>query len=248
MKKKTQIIILAAGLGKRMNAPVPKVLVEFRGRPIITYILDAVKESGVCDTPVIVVGKMADMVKEALGDKYIYAFQKEQLGTANAVECAKEVTPHDAENILVLYGDQPSITAKLIHNMIDTHEKEGTVLTMATVTVPDFEGWRQMFLDFSRIIRDENGVIINNVEKKDQTEEQKKIKEVNPALMIFDAKWMWKNISNIKNENVAGEYYLTDLIQLAFKEGERIATVPIRPEEALGINSKEHIELLDDLV
>lgn len=244
---KTQIIVLAAGQGKRMGASVPKVLVPFHDKPMIDYVVDACIHSGINTKPTLVVGYQEELIKEHLGDKVNYITQKEQLGTGHAVKITQDQIGDDIENILVLYGDQPSITGAMIYNLAKTHIDNEKVLTMATVNVPDFDDWYSVFYSsFSRIIRDENGVLLRSVEFKDASEEQKKIKELNPCYFCFKKEWLFEKLNEIKNENAQGEYYLTDIVKYAAEEG-GIASVSISPEEALGVNTIEQLRELENV-
>ena len=240
----TDIIILAAGLGKRMQTELPKVLNELHGKPLVLHVLEAVAASGVCESPVIVVGKKREMVIQAVGPDYRYAVQEEQLGTGHAVASAREALGGSTKPVIVLYGDMPYISAETIRTIAAKHAESGAKLTMATVTVPDFEGWRAGFHDFSRVLRKEDGTIASTVEKKDATPEQLLVTEVNPCYFSFDSEWLWKHLSEIKNANAQGEYYLTDLVKMAVAEGLPIASVSIDAKEALGVNTKEHLDLL----
>ena len=127
------------------------------------------------------------------------------------------------------------------------NEKKAKVV-MATVRVPDFDDWRHCFSNFSRIIRQENGKIKNTVEKKDASEEELKIKEVNPCYFCFDSDWLWSHLDKLKNENAQKEYYLTDLIKMATEEGEEIESIEIDAHEALGANNKEELNILEKFV
>jgi bifunctional UDP-N-acetylglucosamine pyrophosphorylase/glucosamine-1-phosphate N-acetyltransferase len=111
--------------------------------------------------------------------------------------------------------------------------------------VPDFNEWRGGFQNYSRVIRDDAGKIIRTVEYKDATEAEREIKEVNPCYFVFDKDWLFNKIKTLSKENAQGEYYLTDLIKIAFQEGAQIETVPISPIEAMGANSKEQLEMLE---
>lgn len=239
--KNTQIIILAAGHGKRMQSELPKALTLLHGKPFINHLLDSVKESGVCPNPIIVIGQKGDMIRSVLGDDYTYAVQAEQLGTGHAVMSA-ENEAKGADTVLVLYADHPLITSSTIKNLVNSHIKSDSILTMATATVNDFYDWREAFLNFGRFVRDENNNIIKIVEVKDATEEEKEIKEVNPAYMCFNATWMWNHLHSLKNNNTQNEYYLTDLVGMAFDEHKKIESISIDPKEALGVNTKEQLE------
>lgn len=244
-----QIIVLAAGHGKRMNNNyMPKVLIPFFGKALVQHLIEAIKESGVCHQLAIVVGQEAEMVKQVLGPNYTYVLQAEQLGTGHAVTCTREALKGKADDIMVLYGDHPLVTAAMITNLTQVHLDQGRVLTMGTVKVSDFDGWRESFTNFGRIIRDDQGKVCEIVEVKDATEGQKEIKELNPSYFCFKADWLWQNLDNLKNNNAQQEYYLTDLVGLACSQGQEIATVEIEPKEALGVNTAEQLELIKQIV
>jgi len=246
VRGKIQVIVLAAGQGKRMgDKNLPKVLIPFKGVPIIKHLLAAVKNSGVCAKPVIVIGQQAEAVKKELGPDYIYIYQAQQLGTGHAVMSAQKELAGKVQNIMVLYGDHPLVTSTMIKKLTDVHLQQGKVLTMATVSLPDFEGWRQVFFDFGRVIRDKNGRVIRIVEKKDATKKQLEIKEGNPSYFCFKADWLWANLAKLKNDNTQNEYYLTDLAKLACDQKQEVATVEIEPKEALGINTAKQLKLLE---
>lgn len=243
-----QIVILAAGKGKRMNAEVPKVLVPFHDKPMVDYVLNAATHSGINNKPILVVGYGKELVMEYLNDRALYAVQDQQLGTGHAVKITEETVPKGAEHVLVLYGDQPAITGAMIANLARTHIDNNVPVTMATVTVPDFDNWYQVFYSsFSRIIRDKDGKILRSVEFKDATDEEKTIKELNPCYFCFKKEWLFQKLSQIKNENAQSEYYLTDLVKYAADEGS-IASVSISPEEALGVNTIEQLRELEGIV
>lgn len=243
---KTQIIILAAGHGKRMQSELPKALTPLHGKPFIAHVLSAVASSGVCDNPIIVIGQKGDQVRDVLGPSYSYAVQGEQLGTGHAVMIAEDEA-RGSDLIVVLYADHPLVSADTIKNLIKAHIENNAKLTMATAVVPDFEDWRAAFLAFGKFVRDQNCKITKIVEVKDASEEELNIKEVNPAYMCFDSKWMFEHLHMLKNENAQSEYYLTDLVGMAFAEEENIASISIDPREALGVNTKEQLEIIEKL-
>ncbi len=244
---KTDIVILAAGHGKRMQSDIPKVLTLLRGKALIHHLLESVEKSGVCERPVIVVGKGREQVIEALGDGYRYAVQTEQLGTGHAVLSTESILKNNGDHVMVLYGDMPHLSFETIKNISETQKKSNGVMTMATVSLSDFDEWRKGFYDFSRVIRDENGKIIRTVEKKDAKEHELKISEVNPCYLCIKNDWLWDHLKQLKNANAQGEYYLTDLIGMAVKENAGISSVSIDPKEALGVNTKENLEVLESL-
>ena len=145
---------------------------------------------------------------------------------------------------MVLYGDHPCLSADTIKKIADMHLKSNAVLTMATVSVSDFNDWRTVYNDFGRILRNQQGKIEGIIEKKDATSEQLKITEVNPSFFCFQAKWLWQNLDKLTNTNYQQEYYLTDLVGIAFKQGIEPVAVLVDPVEALGVNMSEQLEIL----
>lgn len=248
------IIILAAGKGTRMGGDLPKVLNQAQGKPMLYYTIEAVRKSGLPHEPVIVVGYKGELVKDfvegALSEKSQarFAHQTEQRGTGHAVMSARDIVRQDAESILILYGDQPLVRAESLKAIHDYHRaQKQSPITMATVRVDSFDGWKALFADFGRIVRDDQGEIFAIVEKKDTTEDQKKIMELNPAYFCVDAGWLWESLDQVTTKNAQGEYYLTDLIGIAQKQGYTIASVEIPAEDALGVNTPEqlaHVEFL----
>jgi len=250
MQNKVKILILAAGKGVRMGGDLPKVLAKIHGKPMIKHLLESVHKSGTDDKPTIIVGYKKEMVMEELGKdnaEYHYINQEEQLGTGHAVSLAKDYLKNLGEHIMILYGDHPFISAQTIKKINEKHLQSGKKITMATVKLRDFRDWRINFVSFSRIIRDKNGKIIKDIQFKDASDEEIKVTEVNPCYFCFEAKWLWQNLENLKNDNVQKEYYLTDLIKMATKEGVEIESIEIEPHEALGANTKAELETLERL-
>ncbi len=245
----TQIIILAAGKSTRMKMNIPKALVTLKNKPFIVHILDTIKELDPKIKPIIVVGHKKEVIKEALGKDHIYAEQNEQLGTGHAVMSAQKTINPDQKIIFVLYADQPLISKETIKNIIKKHKEKKPTVTLGTITIPDFKDWRIGFNSYGRIIRGDNGQVKQIVEFKDATDEEKKIKELNPAFYAFDANWLWENIDKLKNDNSKKEFYLTEIVKIACEQNKKIETVQIKNIiEAVQPNSKEELELLEKLI
>ena len=170
---RNQIVILAAGKGTRMgNEKVPKVLVMLNSKPLVLYILNEIEKINQLAKPVVVVGYMAEKVKAVLGDDYIYAYQKDQLGTAHALMAAKKYIK--GENILVLYGDHPFIKASSLKALMALHQKKSANISMLTTQVKDFKGLNKGFENFGRIVRNSKKEIVKIIENKDASAGQKK--------------------------------------------------------------------------
>ncbi len=231
--KKVDVLILAAGMGTRMKSSKPKVLHELLGKPMAGYILDAVK--GLCaQAPVVVVGSGADQVKAQLGDNARYVLQDPQLGTAHAVGCAKELLKGKSDAVIVANSDFPLITAETYKALLDEHFRTGSKLTVSTVTAEDPRG-------FGRVLRDQSGRIMRIVEDREATPEQKEIRELNSNPYCFDAEWLWTALDKVE-KSAAGEYYLTDLIKIAYDEGLTVASIEIQDrDESIGINTRAHL-------
>lgn len=242
----TKIIILAAGKGSRMNSDLPKVLFPINGRAMIEYLIESISRTKVNSRPIIVVSPdNKEAIKEALKEYELdFAVQLEQLGTGHAVSSTREFISADVKNIIVLYGDHPFITSTSIEKLLENHKNK---VSMMTVEVEDFSDWRKNFYHWGRIIR-KDGEIEKIIEFKDAVDEVKEIKEVNPALFCFDSAWLWENIEKLKNNNNQKEYYLTDLIKIAFEQNIIINSSLIEAREAIGINSLEELEAAKGLV
>lgn len=243
-----KVIILAAGQGKRFKSSLPKVLADFSGKPMVSHVVSAVEKSGVTDRSVVVVGVGAEQVKKVLGDRCDYVYQEKQLGTGHAVAQCRPLLEGKSDAVLVLYGDHPLVTSETVRTLVGEHEKHQPTITMATVTVDDFNNWRQPFINFGRIVRNDRGFFWGIVEAKDAGIEQRAIREVNAGYYCFDAAWLWKNVEKLSNKNAQQEYYLTDLAAIAVMLANGVYTVSIAPHEALGANSPEELEILNDLM
>ena len=243
-----QVIILAAGKGNRMQSENPKALTPLKGKPFLQHILDTLSELNLSIPPVIVVGHKKEEIIKVIGKNYKYAHQKEQLGTGHAVLSAKDSTHPKHEIVIILSADQPLISKETIKRIIDKQRNDKPTITLGTVVLSDFDDWHSAFMHFGRIVRNEKGKIIKNIEFKDTTEAEKEIREVNPAIYAFDKDWLWKNIDKLKNDNNQGEYYLTDLIKLAYDQGKIVEAVPVFDIlEGLQPNSKQELEILEKL-
>ena len=240
---KFRFIILAAGKGTRMQQQIPKALTPLGGKPILQYLYESVIHSGLDSTPIIVVGPERPELCSGWNGMCEYVVQEKQLGTANAVHVCRE-SVGDAQSVIVLYGDHPFVSSETLRALADLHEKTHSVLSIMTTTVPSFEQWPN-YLHWGRIVRDDQYRIRAIREYKDASESERSITEVNPALYCFDTVWLWNHIGEIKNENANGEYYLTDLVELAVIQGHTIASTSIPLDEAIGINTPQERDIAE---
>lgn len=242
----TQIIILAAGKGTRMgHSELPKVLVPLANKPIIFHLLEEIKKLDESIRPIIVVGYKYQLVQSMLGPNYVYAFQEGQFGTAHAL--AAGLTKATAENVLVLYGDKPFIKSKSLIQLIEQHTLNNSMFSMLTMIAPNFENVFATFYGDGRIIRNKNGKFIAVRELVDVTDEEKQIKETNPGFYIFNRSWLEQNINQIQ-KNIHGEYFLTDLVEIAIKSEVKITTVTSEPYEVYGINTLAQLQQAEKII
>lgn len=244
---KNQIVILAAGKGTRMGqSNVPKVLVMLKQKPLILHLLHELDKLPQLIKPVVVVGYGAEKVKGVLGNDYLYAYQDKQLGTAHALLAAKPKVK--GENILVLNGDMPFIKAESLRELAAMHLHGGGNISLLTAETRNFSGRYASLESYGRILRDTFHNIIGIVEARDATDAQEKIKEVNPGIYMFNTKWLWANLKKIQNLNAQKEYYLTDIIDIAISQGQKVSSLLISPDEVLGINSRGDLEIAEKLL
>jgi bifunctional UDP-N-acetylglucosamine pyrophosphorylase/glucosamine-1-phosphate N-acetyltransferase len=233
-------LILAAGEGKRIGAAekgIPKVMFPVKGRPMIRYGIDHLKAAGIEDI-VLVVGFERQKLIDYLKDEVDFAVQEEQKGTGHAVTMAKDNILGKYAATCVSYGDHVLYKPETIKRLIELYQKDRPTIAMLTCRFDDPNHYA-----FGRIIRNQEGEIIANVEQKDCNEEQKEIKECNPCFYIFDSEWLFANLPKLSKNNAQGEYYLTDLIAIAVEQGKKISSTQVEDwHEVIGINNLEHLE------
>ena len=244
---KTMAVVLGAGKGTRMGAGegsgMPKVMFLADGKPLIGHAVDNLRQAGI-EKIAVVVGYKKEMVQDYLDGEVDYAIQDEQLGTGHAVAVAKNLVQGQSEAVLVCYGDMPLFKIETIKKLIEEFQAAKPTIAMLSVEFEDPQSWA-----YGRIERDEKGDVKDIVEQKDCNEEQLKIKESNPGFYIFQSVWLWENISKLKSENAQREYYLTDLIGLATKQGKRIIAQKVSEEnEALGVNTPEQLKQAEEIL
>jgi bifunctional UDP-N-acetylglucosamine pyrophosphorylase/glucosamine-1-phosphate N-acetyltransferase len=223
-------IILAAGKGTRMKSDLPKVLHKLADKAMINHVLDNFKTLSFDET-FVVVGFGADKVIEVLPDGVNYVEQLEQNGTGHAVGMVRPLLSTADGVTLVGYGDMPLITTESLQKLMDYHEETKAAATVLTGIATNPFG-------YGRIIR-ENGEIVKIVEQKDANEAEQAVKEVNTGIYVFDNRKLFSALSQLKTDNVQGELYLTDVIEILKNKGEKISAYILENfDESLGINDR----------
>jgi len=231
---KITAVLLAAGQGIRMKSSLPKVLHPIAGKPMIWYAMEAIKQS-TTEKPIVVVGHGADDVIKYLGDSAMTVLQEPQLGTGHAVMQAESLLKGKTELVVVCYGDMPLLRGETLQQLVETQKANKGPISMLTVIADNPRG-------FGRIVRNAGGTVDAIVEEYVATDEQLQIKELNVGGYCFDANWLWDVLKRIPKNPKKGEYYLTDAIELASKDGLPVqATLMHDPEETIGINSRAHL-------
>ncbi|TMW69958.1 bifunctional UDP-N-acetylglucosamine diphosphorylase/glucosamine-1-phosphate N-acetyltransferase GlmU [Alteribacter natronophilus] len=224
-------VILAAGKGTRMKSDLYKVLHPVCGKAMVQHVVDELKGCNVEKT-IAVTGHGAEMVKERLGSDAEYVLQEEQLGTGHAVMQTESLLAGEKGTTVVLCGDTPLLTQATIDALLAYHEQEGAKATVLTAKADDPSG-------YGRVIRDENDAVKRIVEHKDANTEERLVKEINTGTYCFDNEALFEALSHVTNDNVQGEYYLPDVIEILQKRGELIGAYQTGDfDETMGVNDR----------
>lgn len=228
--EKRYVVILAAGQGTRMKSSLYKVLHPVCGKPMVQHVIDQVSQLSV-DKIVTVVGHGAEKVKEQLGESCEYAVQTEQLGTAHAVMQADTHLEKLAGTTIVICGDTPLITADTMSALLNYHEETNAKATILTANADDPTG-------YGRIVR-KNGAVEKIVEHKDASPEERQLTEINTGTYCFDNEELFKALKEVSNDNVQGEYYLPDVIEILKNKGQIVSAYQTSSfDETLGVNDR----------
>ncbi len=244
---KIAVVILAAGQGKRMNSPLPKVMHLLKDKPIIGHIVSAFEKVESVGKIIVVVPSNHTLIQDYLGNRVEYCIQTEQKGTGHAVQCTEDMVRENFENVIVIYGDLPCISTESLDRLVEKHVHEKNQITMMTTPVQDYNEWRAPFLTYGRIVRNTEGSIQEIVEYKDANEQQKNILEVNSGVYCFRADWLFEQLKYVNTNNAQSEFYLTDVVKMALEREETVNTVLLNPQEAIGVTTQEDIKVLESL-
>ncbi len=232
------VVILAAGQGKRMRSALPKVLQPLAGRPLLAHVLATARSLGAVKLCV-VYGHGGELVQKALAAPDLdWALQAEQLGTGHAVQQAQSYLPQTGP-VLVLYGDVPLTRRETLIELVEAAGDKG--FSLLTVEMDDPTG-------YGRIVRNDAGRVERIVEHKDANTAQRAIREVNTGILCCQAQDLRRWLGELRNDNAQGEYYLTDIIALAVRDGIAVQTTqPAAVWETVGVNDKAQLAELERL-
>jgi bifunctional UDP-N-acetylglucosamine pyrophosphorylase/glucosamine-1-phosphate N-acetyltransferase/UDP-N-acetylglucosamine pyrophosphorylase len=240
MYMETLAILMAAGKGKRMKSDLPKVLVPVRGRPMVKYVIDAVRSAGVTRI-LVIIGYRGELVRAELAGEPGVEFveQTEQLGTGHAVmTCRAQLAAHNGP-VLILAGDSPMVQVASLRAVLAEFVARRPGCLLGTAHKADPAG-------MGRIVRDAAGQFLAIVEDKDATEEQRKITEINMSTYVFRPDALLSALGRLTADNAQGEYYLTDCPGVLKEAGETVLALPVlQPREALSINTADELAIVE---
>ena len=230
------VVVLAAGRGRRMNSDLPKVLHELAGRPLLAHVVERALELD-ADRIHVVAGEGGDLVRARLPDLVAeWVWQTELLGTGHALDQAMPGIPDNA-TVLVLYGDVPLISLAPLEKAVSGAASGQLAVLTAEVNEP---------AGYGRILRDEVGRVVGIVEEKDADDRQREVCEINSGILAAPARRLRGWLDRLDNDNVQGEYYLTDVVALAVADSVAVAGVrAASPEEVMGVNDRVQLARLE---
>jgi bifunctional UDP-N-acetylglucosamine pyrophosphorylase / glucosamine-1-phosphate N-acetyltransferase len=234
MSMKITAVLLAAGQGTRMKSDLPKVLHPLCGRPMLWHALEALKDV-TTEPPVVVVGHGAEAVTKYLGDSAQTVVQEPQLGTGHAAMQAESILKGKTDLVIVTYADMPLLRGETFKKLVETQRSNPGPFSLLTVIADDPRG-------FGRIVRKPDGTVEAIVEEYVATPEQQQIRELNVGAYCFNAEWLWDALTRIEKNPKKGEYYLTDVVEIAVKDNLPVQAV-IHDDflETIGINTRVHL-------
>jgi bifunctional UDP-N-acetylglucosamine pyrophosphorylase / glucosamine-1-phosphate N-acetyltransferase len=231
---KVTAVLLAAGQGTRMKSALPKVLHPLCGKPMVWYVLEALKAAAT-EKSVVVVGHGAEAVTNYLGDSARTVLQEPQLGTGHAAMQAESLLKGQTDYVIITYADMPLLRAETFQRLVETQRLNSGPFSLLTVIAEDPRG-------FGRIVRKPDGTVAAIVEEYVATPEQQQIKELNPGAYCFKADWLWDALHRIEKNPKKGEYYLTDIVEIAVRDNLPVQAV-VHDDfiETIGINTRVHL-------
>lgn len=234
------IIILAAGKGSRMKSDLAKVLHKVAGKSMVNYVIEAALSVASGHIHVVVGHQAENVRKDILKKHHVhFALQKELLGTGDAVRAALPGIDACIQHVLVLCGDVPLIRKQTIADLVSAHQNLKADLTVLAVKVNDPTG-------YGRIIQDNAGQLLAIREEADATDLEKQISIVNSGIFCFEKRFLEFGLGRIKNNNSQGEYYLTDLVEIAAQNrAKTFVKITQDVEQVMGVNTIEQLSRIN---
>jgi bifunctional UDP-N-acetylglucosamine pyrophosphorylase/glucosamine-1-phosphate N-acetyltransferase len=233
-------LLLAAGMGKRMNSDLPKVLHPALGTPLIGHVLARLAPLHP-DRVVVVVGHREELVREALRGRAVrFVTQSPQLGTGHAVQMAWSETEPGAATVLILAGDMPLVRTESLRRLLQRHEEEKNAVTVLSAELEDPAG-------YGRVVRDRDGAFEKIVEEKDATPAERAVREVNSGIYGFEKAPLEEALGRLRADNAQKEYYLTDTLAILRQSGERVGVERATdPRECFGVNTPDQLRMVEE--
>ena len=243
MEEPLTVVILAAGLGTRMKSRKAKVLHRAGGRYLVEHVLRTAQTLAPAERIFVVVGHQAAELRAAIQTPGIgFIEQSEQKGTGHALMVAAETLSGLDGRLVILYGDCPLVRPETLAGLVAAQESSGAAGAILTAEMEDPTG-------YGRVLHDGDGHVTGVVEQRAGTPEQLAIREANMGLYCYDAAPFWRHIRDLRPDNPAREYYLTDMVEILHRAGHAITAFRIDdPREVLGINDREELSVVDRLL
>lgn len=237
------VVILAAGQGTRMKSKMAKVLHRAGGKSLVEHAISTALRIAPPERVFVVVGHQAEAVRTVAANAGVGSFeQKEQLGTGHAVMCGENLLGDLGGLLLVVNGDCPMVRAETLEQLVQLYRETGAKAALVSTDLADPTG-------YGRVVRAENGDVLAIVEHKAACPAQRTIPEINAGFYCFHAQAFWKHVHEIRTDNPAGEYYLTDMVEILIKAGHRVAALKAADSsELLGINNKLELSAVDRIL
>lgn len=238
-ERKINTIILAAGKGTRMKSDIPKVLHLLKGKPLLYYPIALARQIK-SEKIIVVVGHQSHLVRGMFPDSdLIFVEQGQPLGTGHAIYVTRDYLKSMDSPVLILCGDVPLLRPETVSSFIDAHIESGAVLSVMTTINPEPGS-------YGRVVKDEQGRVVKIVEAKDASKEELRIKEINTGIYCADAQFLYLAVGKINNYNAQQEYYLTDIVAIAFDSGFKTAAFLVGDaKEVMGINTPEDLNIAE---
>ncbi|MEN8258265.1 MAG: sugar phosphate nucleotidyltransferase [Thermodesulfobacteriota bacterium] len=238
---KISCLILAAGKGTRMKSSLPKVLHPVFFQPMVCHVLDSVSALPLAQT-IVVVGHQHEMVQGVLHNYNVsFVVQEEQNGTGHAVLVCGEMVASDCDTVLILCGDTPLVRSDTLQQMIDRHQANQNIITIMSTKVDTPTG-------YGRMVCDDQEQLLEIVEEKDASEDQRSIKEINGGIYLVNREFLFSALAQVDTNNAQGEVYLTDIVKKGNESGTKVSSFLCNDsQEILGVNSRQELAQAHDI-